>query len=140
MHGTQIGEKDAFVAAENEVRRDIFIPSGVEIRKMLDENLIKSFMGTPHFLNACQKVEEQEEAGASADADADADADGRHKRACRARNPSSCFALVGSLWHLALSLLRKGSEQVGRAHGQGCTELPRHMHHTYVSIVAHEYT
>lgn len=120
VHGTQVGEKDAFIAAENEVRRDIFIPSGVEIRKMLDENLIKSFMGTPHFLTACQKVEEQEEAGASASASADADVDvtkdadtdGRHKRVCRPRNPSSCFALVGSVWHLALSLLRRGSEQV----------------------------
>lgn len=30
---------------------------------MLDENLMKTFLTTPQFLNACQRVEEEEQAG-----------------------------------------------------------------------------
>ena len=51
-----------FVAAEPEIKRDIFNPSGTEIRKMLDENLIKTFLVSTIFLDTCKRL--HEEAGA----------------------------------------------------------------------------
>lgn len=46
-----------------EQKRDIFNPPEVEIRKMLDENLLKSFLISKVFLNACKRVQEEENAG-----------------------------------------------------------------------------
>ena len=55
----QIGDHDNFIAAEVTMKRDIFNPSGTEIRKMLDENLLKTFLVSPAFLNVCKHVEEE---------------------------------------------------------------------------------
>lgn len=59
----QIGEKGKFVEADPDVRRDIFNPSEAEIRKMLDENLLKTFISGTVFLHACKKIEEERAAG-----------------------------------------------------------------------------
>lgn len=52
-----------FQVAGIEQKRDIFNPSEAEIRKMLDENLLKSFLTSKVFLNACKRVQEEENAG-----------------------------------------------------------------------------
>lgn len=55
----QIGDHGDFVAADAEKRRDIFNPSGTEIRKMLDENLLKTFLGSTSFFNTCKRLDEE---------------------------------------------------------------------------------
>lgn len=55
----QIAEHDNFIAAEVTLKRDIFNPSGTEIRKMLDENLLKTFLVSTGFLNVCKQIEEE---------------------------------------------------------------------------------
>eukprot|EP00904_Undaria_pinnatifida_P007959 jgi/Undpi1/4293/HiC_scaffold_17.g07659.m1 len=61
----QLGEWSTFQAAGIEQKRDIFNPPEVEVRKMLDENLLKSFLISKVFLNACKRVQEEEDAEAS---------------------------------------------------------------------------
>ena len=59
----KLGEWSTFQAAGIEQKRDIFNPPEVEVRKMLDENLLKSFLISKVFLNACKRVQEEEDAG-----------------------------------------------------------------------------
>lgn len=55
----QIGDIERFMAAEVDTRRDIFNASGTEIRKMLDENLLKTFLANQTFLDTCKTLEEK---------------------------------------------------------------------------------
>lgn len=55
----QIGDHGEFIAADAEKRRDIFNPSGTEIRKMLDENLLKTFLASTSFFNTCKRLDEE---------------------------------------------------------------------------------
>lgn len=58
--GQQIWEKTAFLRATTEEQKGIFEPANVEIRKMLDENLLKTFLVSQVFLNACKRLAEEE--------------------------------------------------------------------------------
>ncbi|CAM9985464.1 unnamed protein product, partial [Ectocarpus fasciculatus] len=62
----EIGERMIFLEAGIEKQRDIFNPSKEEAHKILDDNLLQSFLTSRTFLDACLRWQEAQAAAASA--------------------------------------------------------------------------
>ncbi|CAM9558470.1 unnamed protein product [Ectocarpus sp. 4 AP-2014] len=62
----EVGERMIFVEAGMERQRDIFNPSKEEAHKILDDNLLQSFLASRKFLDACLRWQEAQAAAASA--------------------------------------------------------------------------
>ncbi|CAB1120304.1 unnamed protein product [Ectocarpus sp. CCAP 1310/34] len=59
----EVGERVIFVEAGMERQRGIFNPSKEEAHKILDDNLLQSFLTSRKFLDACLRWQEAQAAG-----------------------------------------------------------------------------
>ncbi|CAM9413480.1 unnamed protein product [Ectocarpus sp. 8 AP-2014] len=60
-----IGDREAFMSAATERRRDVFNPPKAEVLKILDDNLLQSFLASQQFLDASKNWQEALAADAS---------------------------------------------------------------------------
>ncbi|CAM9617718.1 unnamed protein product [Ectocarpus fasciculatus] len=61
----EIGDREAFMRAATERRRDVFNPPKAEVLKILDDNLLQPFLASRQFLDASKKWQETLAADAS---------------------------------------------------------------------------